>query len=553
MARKQQQLLTHAKPTHVSPEPSLFSSHSPLDYRGFHNLVMLLLFVANLRLMVENFLKYGILFDIKQTLLKGWLEGDSGRDILYCVFTCACVIPASCCVCLALEHFRKRRDLTVKQLNLSFLVHLINLLFMVVFSNFIAYKFIDHPLLASAPCFLSMISLLKLISFISVNAELKFYQRDTADSDDDTFMDDSFVVTKKSGSAVKRRKNAQTSTGSKSSSSEPNSPIDDSKCLSSVYGADVEFPKNLKLSNFLYFLLAPTLCYQPAYPRTERFRKFFFTKRLLETITLSLAMYFLAEQYSRPILRNSMIPLNELNGLAVMERILKLSIPSVYIWLMMFFLVFHSYLNLWAEILRFGDRSFYRPWWNATTIAEYWRLWNLPVYRWFKRHVYSPLIARGYPKWLGSIVAFFISAIGHEVLVGIPVKVFEGWAFGAMMSQIPLIWLTEIIKAWETKQALREHHKHQVNKHPDDGQSNLDNNMIWKDNDSVASPESESLSEDRKHLLNSYAKSQPSRSKSGMMGNYVFWLSFCILGQPLGVLMYYRSWYIRNHPELFNE
>lgn len=71
----------------------------------------------------------------------------------------------------------------------------------------------------------------------------------------------------------------------------------------------------------------------------------------------------------------------------MLERILKLSVPSIIIWLLMFYVIFHSYLNLWAELLRFGDRQFYRPWWNATTIAEYWRLWNIPVYNWVKRHI----------------------------------------------------------------------------------------------------------------------------------------------------------------------
>lgn len=33
-------------------------------------------------------------------------------------------------------------------------------------------------------------------------------------------------------------------------------------------------------------------------------------------------------------------------------------------------------------MLRFGDRVFYRDWWNANTIEAYWRLWNLPVHYW---------------------------------------------------------------------------------------------------------------------------------------------------------------------------
>lgn len=35
-----------------------------------------------------------------------------------------------------------------------------------------------------------------------------------------------------------------------------------------------------------------------------------------------------------------------------------------------------------SQILMFGDRLFYRDWWNANTIDAYWRLWNLPVHYW---------------------------------------------------------------------------------------------------------------------------------------------------------------------------
>lgn len=38
-----------------------------------------------------------------------------------------------------------------------------------------------------------------------------------------------------------------------------------------------------------------------------------------------------------------------------------------------------------AQVLRFGDRLFYRDWWNANTIEAYWRLWNLPVHYWMVR------------------------------------------------------------------------------------------------------------------------------------------------------------------------
>jgi hypothetical protein len=40
-----------------------------------------------------------------------------------------------------------------------------------------------------------------------------------------------------------------------------------------------------------------------------------------------------------------------------------------------------------------------QDWWNATTVGEYWRLWNQPVHKWMLRHVYFPLIRHGVPKF----------------------------------------------------------------------------------------------------------------------------------------------------------
>ena len=38
-------------------------------------------------------------------------------------------------------------------------------------------------------------------------------------------------------------------------------------------------------------------------------------------------------------------------------------VPSHVLWLMAFYWLFHSVLNVIAELLRFGDRCFYKDWW----------------------------------------------------------------------------------------------------------------------------------------------------------------------------------------------
>ena len=42
------------------------------------------------------------------------------------------------------------------------------------------------------------------------------------------------------------------------------------------------------------------------------------------------------------------------------ERVLKLSLPTLYGWIIMFYCLFHLWLNILAELTGFGDREFYK-------------------------------------------------------------------------------------------------------------------------------------------------------------------------------------------------
>jgi len=61
------------------------------------------------------------------------------------------------------------------------------------------------------------------------------------------------------------------------------------------------YPENIKLSNLLYFWWAPTLIYQPVYPRTDRFRWSFFLKRSGEAIGILIALWFIIAQYATSV------------------------------------------------------------------------------------------------------------------------------------------------------------------------------------------------------------------------------------------------------------
>ena len=269
------------------------------------------------------------------------------------------------------------------------------------------------------------------------------------------------------------------------------------------------YPKNITIGNLVYFWWAPTLVYQPAYPRTDKIRWTFVLKRLGEVFCLGVFIWFATAQYATPVLRNSLEKIATLDIPSILERLMKLSTISLVIWLAGFFALFQSFLNALAEITRFGDRSFYDDWWNSESLGAYWRTWNKPVYTFFKRHVYMPMIGRGWSPMAASCAVFFVSAVLHEILVGIPThniigslagrvdllrrascsvskavltNIPIGVAFFGMFLQLPLIILTAPLEKMKL-------------------------------------------------------------GKSGkMMGNVIFWVSFTVFGQPFAALMYFYAW-----------
>lgn len=180
------------------------------------------------------------------------------------------------------------------------------------------------------------------------------------------------------------------------------------------------YPQNITLKNISYFWWAPTLVYQPVYPRTNKIRWDFVFKRVAEMASLSIVIWIASAQYAVPLLQNSLDHMAALDLVSIMERVMKLSTISLFCWLAGFFLIFQSSLNALAEITMFGDREFYGDWWNSYSIRQYWTSWNKPVYQFMKRHIYSPLVGRGVPPRLAQAMVFVFSGFLHELLVGIP-------------------------------------------------------------------------------------------------------------------------------------
>ncbi|XP_073780974.1 diacylglycerol O-acyltransferase 1b isoform X4 [Danio rerio] len=176
----------------------------------------------------------------------------------------------------------------------------------------------------------------------------------------------------------------------------------------------VSYPGNLSLRDIYYFVFAPTLCYELNFPRSESIRMGFLLRRLFEMLLLTQLLVGLTQQWMVPIIRSSMKPLQEMDYTRMTERLLRLAVPNHLLWLIFFYSFFHSSMNFMAELLRFGDREFYRDWWNSETITYFWQNWNIPVHKWCLRHFYKPLLRRGAGKLLSQSAVFFASAFFHE-------------------------------------------------------------------------------------------------------------------------------------------
>ncbi|VBB25954.1 unnamed protein product [Acanthocheilonema viteae] len=332
------------KPVHVA-QNSLFSESSGWkDYRGFFNLAVLLLFVSNGRLALENLMKYGVL-----------------------------ISPASWVYFILTDPWWKWPNLAmVLMSNIS------------VFIVFVVEKLMAWKWLSNQLAFAFYLCIFSLHIFVPAAITWTLQKRNL-----------------------------------------------------------LTYPHSLTLQNLYYFIFAPTLCYELQFPRTNGRRKSFIVKRTAEFGCLTLIIIALCQQWIVPLLRNSVEPFTTMNFSLCIERVLKLAVPNHVIWLISFYTTFHSLLNLIAELMEFADRQFYLDFWNAETLAVFWKTWNIPVHRWALRHIYRPMIFNGFSRMNAACAVFFVSAFFHEYLVSVPLHMFRFWAYLCMMAQIPLSIFTE--------------------------------------------------------------------------------------------------------------
>jgi sterol O-acyltransferase len=105
-------------------------------------------------------------------------------------------------------------------------------------------------------------------------------------------------------------------------------------------------------SNFVDFLLIPTLVYEQSYPRTEKIRWGYLAEKALTIIGVFTVLHVIVDVYISPVLLNSP---NE----TTIEVVAELVIPFTFCYMLMFYMVFDCICNGFAELTCFGDRQFY--------------------------------------------------------------------------------------------------------------------------------------------------------------------------------------------------
>ncbi|XP_019502208.1 PREDICTED: sterol O-acyltransferase 1 isoform X2 [Hipposideros armiger] len=99
---------------------------------------------------------------------------------------------------------------------------------------------------------------------------------------------------------------------------------------------------------------------------------------------------------------------------------------GVLILFLTFFAFLHCWLNAFAEMLRFGDRMFYKDWWNSTSYSNYYRTWNVVVHDWLYYYAYKDFLWFFTKRFRSAamLAVFAVSAVVHEYALAVCLSFF---------------------------------------------------------------------------------------------------------------------------------
>jgi len=184
----------------------------------------------------------------------------------------------------------------------------------------------------------------------------------------------------------------------------------------------ISFPS---LDKFLYYMFCPAFVYRDEYPRSGPINWSMVGSYCSQIACLILFTSMVFVDCVRPYFYP--VDYRKIDWTFIISAIFPSILPGLLCLMFLFYGLLHCWLNVFCEIMQFGDRQFYSNWWNSKTMAEYYRNWNLVVHDWLYTYVYrdvASLVGGKFGLNVAQTAVFFISAAFHEYWFGIAFRLF---------------------------------------------------------------------------------------------------------------------------------
>ncbi|CAM1500863.1 Fc.00g100250.m01.CDS01 [Cosmosporella sp. VM-42] len=208
------------------------------------------------------------------------------------------------------------------------------------------------------------------------------------------------------------------------------------------------YPNNLSFVNHYKWIPLPTVVYELEYPRSESISWTYVAEKSVAMVGILFVMVQISQYSIYPVVMKT-VEMKEA-GLPLAARFQQfpwllsdLIFPFMMEYLLVWYLIWETILNILAELTYFADRSFYDAWWNSVSWDQFARDWNRPVHVFLLRHVYhSSISSLKVKKHTATLITFFLSACVHELVMWCLFKKLRGYLLLLQMSQLPLVRLS---------------------------------------------------------------------------------------------------------------
>ncbi|KAH6985611.1 MBOAT, membrane-bound O-acyltransferase family-domain-containing protein [Ilyonectria sp. MPI-CAGE-AT-0026] len=208
------------------------------------------------------------------------------------------------------------------------------------------------------------------------------------------------------------------------------------------------YPNNLTFLNHYKWIPLPTLVYELEYPQSDSISWSYVAEKLVAMVGVLFVMVQVSQYSIYPVVMEALEMKHA--GVPLTARfqqfpwlLSELIFPFMMEYLLVWYLIWETILNILAELTYFADRSFYDAWWNSVSWDQFARDWNRPVHIFLLRHVYhSSISSLKVKKHTATLITFFLSACVHELVMWCLFKKLRGYLLVLQMCQLPLVRLS---------------------------------------------------------------------------------------------------------------